>query len=74
VKSKFMTLRVRDILWGFFYALTPIAIPIGKIFSSGHFPSGEVWYSSSMQSIPVITVYLVVHFFKNSAGVVGPEN
>lgn len=73
MKSKFMSLQVRDLLWGCFYALTPIAIPLGKIFSSGHFPTGAQWYESSMKSIPVITVYLIVHYFKNSKGEIGTE-
>jgi len=73
MKSKFLSLGVRDLLWGMFYALTPIAIPLGKIFSSGHFPLGAQWYTALMQSVPVVVVYLIVHFFKNSKGNIGAE-
>ena len=60
-------------MWGLLYALTPVAIPLGKIFSSGAFPTGSQWYESSMKSIPVIVVYLAVHFVKNSRGEMGKE-
>ena len=73
MKSKYKAINIKDALWGIFYALTPIVIPIGKIFSSGAFPSGDIWFESAMKSIPVLVVYLVVHFFKNSNGNVGKE-
>jgi len=73
MKSKKYRLNVRDLLWGIMYALTPVVIPLGKIFSSGAFPTGQQWYESAMKSIPVIVVYLAVHFFKNSRGEIGKE-
>lgn len=74
MKSKFMTLNVKDLLWGLFYALTPAVAPLGKVFSSGQFPSPELWYKQAMVSIPIAAVYLAVHFFKNNRGEIGKKD
>ena len=73
MKSKFLSLNVKDFLWGLFYSLTPVLIPLSKVFTSGHFPPADQWYTSLMQSIPIVCVYLAVHFFKNSNGNIGAE-
>lgn len=74
MKSNFMTIGVRDFFWGLFYALIPALVPLGKSFSSGIFPSAELWKSQVMISIPIIVVYVVVHFFKNNRGEFGKQD
>jgi hypothetical protein len=68
MKSKFLTLQVRDFLWGLFYAMVPAMTPIYKIFTAGEFPGCDVWFSSIMKAIPVLLIYVSVHFLKNNRG------
>ncbi len=68
MKSKFLRLGIRDLIWGMVYALSPVVVPIGSVLSSGNFPSKELLIASAAKSIPVIAVYLFVHLLKNSQG------
>ena len=64
--SKYLTVNMRDFLWGLFYALVPAVVPIGNVLSSGSFPTAELLKQQAAVSIPIVAVYLVVHFFKRN--------
>ena len=74
MKSNYKSVGWRDFLWGLFYSTVPALMPIRKVFTAGEFPSADVWYASAMQAIPLIIVYLVVHYFKNNRGELGKKD
>lgn len=73
MKSKYMTLGTKDFIWGLIYSISSSLVPLGKVFAAGEFPSGKVWFSCAMTAVVPLSIYLAVHFFKNSNGSVGPE-
>ena len=74
MKSKFMSISWKDFFWGLFYSLIPACMELNEAFSAGEFPSENIWFLSLMKAIPLLIVYLIIHFFKNNNGELGKKD